>query len=212
MTVFGDACAWADAFPDELLPDILEMVCAVWVGLKKPQPNDRERDTSLRMCASIRQSLMGRRLPLRVDVETTLIDDTGEIEIGRLDLRFTSTSFHPEAYFSFECKRLCVHDGKKLRTLATEYVTDGMMRYVSGQYAPSRHHGGMIGYVHTGTRDNAIMKVNESIQANVILLRMSPPAKLEACSLAPGNGAIRTSKHARTNGAFSIHHMFLAYA
>lgn len=212
MTVLGDVSAWADAFPDELLPDILEMVCSVWVGLQKPQPNDHEKATSLRMCASIRQSLMGRRLPLRVDVETTLIDDTGESEIGRLDLRFTGTSFHPEAYFSFECKRLCVHDGKKLRTLASEYVNDGMMRYVSGQYAPSRHHGGMIGYVHTGTRDKAIKKVDKSIQDNATLLKMVPPARLEACSLAPSNKAIRTSQHTRTSGPFSIHHVFLACA
>lgn len=212
MTIVGDASAWGDAFPDELLPDILEMVCAVWSGLKKPQPSDHERATSQRMVASIRRSLMCRRLPLRVDIETTLIDDTGEIEIGRLDLRFTSASYHPEAYFSFECKRLCVHDGSRFRALAKEYVTDGMMRYVSGKYAPSRRHGGMIGYVHLGTRETAVAKVGAKIKANAVLLRMTAPAAFEPCSLAPGNAAIRTSIHERNTGSFSIHHVFLPCA
>lgn len=210
--IVGDASGWADAFPDDLLPEILDLVCSVWTALKKPQPNDKETPTSKRMCAAIRQSLGIRRLPLRVDVETVLIDDTGENEIGRLDLRFTSASYHPEAYFSLECKRLCVDDGKKFRTLATEYVNDGMMRYVAGRYAPRRRHGGMIAYVHTGTRDEAISKVDDVVRANASALRMSTPAQLQASPLCPGNGAARMSAHTRTSGEFSIHHLFLCCA
>lgn len=208
--IVGDASEWADAFPDALLPEIVDLVCSVWVGLTKPQPNDHETATSRRMCAALRQSLGLRLLPLRVDVETVLIDDTGQVEIGRLDLRFTSASFHPEAYFSFECKRLCVKDGKKLRSLATEYVTEGMMRYVTRQYAPSRRHGGMIGYVHTGSRDDAIAKVDAAIGANAAGLGMAAPAQLSGSSIAASNDAARTTTHARTDGPFSIHHVFLA--
>lgn len=207
--IVGDASSWADAFPDDLLPEIMELMCAVWSGLKKPRANDHETVTSRRMCASLRQSLGIRKLPLRVDIETVLIDETGETEVGRLDLRFTSASFHPEAYFSFECKRLCVRDGKKLRSLATEYVNEGMMRYVTQQYAPSRQHGGMIGYVHTGSRDDAITKIDEAIDVNAAALGMAAPAQLSASTLVPSNDAARTSAHVRTNGTFRIHHLFL---
>jgi hypothetical protein len=208
--IVGDATAWADAFPDHLLPEIMEVVCLVWNALRKPLPNDHETKTSRRMCASLRQSPALRALPLRVDVETVLIDDTGETEIGRLDLRFTSASYHPEAYFSFECKRLCVKDGAKLRVLATEYVNDGMKRYVTGQYAPARRHGGMIGYVHTGTRTKAMAKVDKVLAVQASALGMKSPAQLRVSPLCPANDAARMTEHTRANGAITIHHLFLS--
>lgn len=68
---------------------------------------------------------------------------------GRTDIKvqtintFTNTS----AYYIIECKRL---DGKNLKGetgLNAEYIGNGIMRFVSGQYPTNKYLNGMIGFV-----------------------------------------------------------------
>jgi hypothetical protein len=96
-------------------------------------------------------------------------------------------------YFAFECKRLNVIANGTRRTLAAEYVAQGMMRFVAGQYASSVHNGGMIGYVLDGKGDEAITSVDQSVQRRHTDLQMTASAGLEQSSINPNNRLMRES-------------------
>lgn len=70
-------------------------------------------------------------------------DDPGVL--GRIDiiLRFLHQFGDEEAYLGVECKR--VGDGET--TLNQRYVTQGVSRFVTTQYANGHHWGMMLGYV-----------------------------------------------------------------
>jgi hypothetical protein len=152
-----------------------------------------------------------RVLPVRIEREPA--EDhpvTGE-ELGRIDIKFVpAVSAREEVYFAFECKRLNVAENGTRRTLAPEYVTEGMMRFVTGQYASSVGDGGMIGYVLDGQCDDAIQLVEQNISSRAAELRMTPPAGLAASSLRPKNGLIRETRHdVKQSRRFKLHHVFL---
>lgn len=55
-------------------------------------------------------------------------------------------SFVESEYFGIECKR--IHDKDNL--LATKYVTQGLMRFITGKYSPGHDWMAMIGFVVDG--------------------------------------------------------------
>lgn len=65
--------------------------------------------------------------------------------LGRIDiiLRFLHQFGDEEAYLGVECKRV----GNGESALNQRYVTKGVDRFVSGQYASGHHWGVMLGYV-----------------------------------------------------------------
>jgi hypothetical protein len=65
-------------------------------------------------------------------------------ELGRLDISFQPQFGWEDIYFCLECKRLNVVRNGEVRSYASEYVTFGVVRFVSGQYASKVHHGGML--------------------------------------------------------------------
>src|SRR5205823_9163345 len=135
---------------------------------------------------------------------------TGE-ELGRIDLKFLpAVSAREEVYFAFECKRLnAIEDGHR-RTLAPEYVTEGMMRFVTGQYAATMLHGGMIGYVLDGKNADAVRLVERNIASRATELNMAAPATLGRSVLRPDNEMIRETTHL-LGRSFRLHHVFLGH-
>ncbi|MFZ2156845.1 MAG: hypothetical protein WAV72_12080 [Bradyrhizobium sp.] len=84
---------------------------------------------------------------LEISGEFELLDlsnDDPEV-LGRIDiiLRFLHQFGNEEAYLGVECKR--VANGAS--TLNQRYVTQGVNRFVTGQYAAGHHWGMMLGYV-----------------------------------------------------------------
>ena len=70
-----------------------------------------------------------------------------------------------ERYLAYECKRLNVISGGKWRSLATQYVKDGVARFVSEKYAADLPLGCMLGYVMDGEINTARAKVHASISS-----------------------------------------------
>lgn len=210
MTILGDASVWKDSFRDELIPEILTMVSEVWTALTKPRPSEQERRITKKLCAAIMQSQQLKRLPLRLDYDSVLLDPDGNT-IGVLDLRLVSDGYSPESYFSFECKRLyaCSRSTARVKALTDEYVDKGMQRYVDGQYAPRMKHGGMIGYVLSGTVPRAIGAVQRQIQSKYGRLKMASPARLRQSLMRPADPTAKETEHQRAVGLFRLHHLFL---
>lgn len=93
---------------------------------------------------------------LKKELGLSNLEITGEFELldlsnddpevlGRIDiiLRFLHQFGDEEAYLGVECKR--VGDGET--TLNQRYVTQGVSRFVTTQYANGHHWGMMLGYV-----------------------------------------------------------------
>src|SRR5690242_5143049 len=105
--VIGDAEIWADTFPEELVPRLLDLVIATWESFAKPGPSDYEVPITRRFKHALKQAKDLQRLPLRIEREPAEDDPVTGIELGRIDLKFLpAVSALEEVYFAFECKRL----------------------------------------------------------------------------------------------------------
>ena len=209
--IIGDAEIWSDTFPEELIPRMLDLVSQTWEPFSRPDPSDHEVPITRRFKHALKQAKDFQRLPIRIEREPAEDNpETGE-ELGRIDLKFLpAVSALEEVYFAFECKRLNVTANGVRRTLAAEYVTQGMMRFVTGQYASSVHNGGMIGYVLDGKSDDAMTAVDLNIATRQEELGMSASASLGRSTLRPDNPLIRETNHTRlAQRKFRLHHVFL---
>lgn len=63
----------------------------------------------------------------------------------------------------YECKRLNVRTDGSRKTLATEYVTQGVNRFLTCQYAEDERVGGMLGYVMDGELSHAHKEIRSKI-------------------------------------------------
>lgn len=206
----GNTSMWADTFPDELVPRILDLITETWEGLEKPGDSDHEVAITKKFKHFLKQAKNYRKLPVRIERESPEDDsNTGE-ELGRIDLKFMpATSAVEEVYLAFECKRLHVVENGKLRSLASEYVKEGMLRFVNGQYASTLRHGGMIGYVLNGNCVRAIQQIERNLTKLHDQLRLSSGA-LAQSSLRSENTNIRETSHRLEDSrTFRIHHLFL---
>lgn len=84
---------------------------------------------------------------LEIGGEFELLDmsnDDPEV-LGRIDIifRFLHQFGDEDAYLGVECKRVAYGDS----SLNQRYVTQGVSRFVTGQYAAGHHWGMMLGYV-----------------------------------------------------------------
>ncbi|HEX3152029.1 MAG TPA: hypothetical protein VHR66_28405 [Gemmataceae bacterium] len=210
MTVIGDPGLWSNTFPEDLVPRILDLVTDTWEGFEKPAANDHEVPITRRFKHRLKQAKDYRKLPVRIERELAEDDPATGAELGRIDLKFLpAMSALEEVYFAFECKRLNALVNGTRRTLASEYVTEGMMRFVTGQYSASMAHGGMIGYILDGKRDDAIRLVEQNVGIRRGELMMDDPANLTESRVRPDSQEVRESVH-KLSRPFLLHHLFLA--
>jgi hypothetical protein len=209
MTIVGSADLWADFFPDNLIPDILNMVVDVWSSFTKPVFDDHEVHITKRFRASLEQYKDLKELPFRIDREVPIDNlDTAE-ELGRIDLRLTH-GYRSDVYFAFECKRLNIKKNGSTSSLAREYVENGMRRFLGSnpQYAKDLTQGGMIGYVMNGNTIKAIQDVDQQVKTHCSDLQMQSATGLSPSSKS-SKSFIKESLHHSTNKIFTLHHVFL---
>lgn len=132
--------------------------------------------------------------------------------IGRLDIAFIFLVPREDIYFCLESKRLNVVKDGSVRPYASEYVTLGMLRFVSGQYSKAVRHGGMIAYVLDGDLHRAIANVETNIRMHHLALCMTPPGALLPSTVLTGEARARETEHERAHetNLFRIHHLFMA--
>jgi hypothetical protein len=209
VAVAGDPGLWADFFPDGLIPEIIDLIFDAWATLTPPFDSEHEVPITRRLRAAIRR-LKGQRLPFLVDRESWEDDLESGTALGRIDLRFTH-GHREDVYFAFECKRLCVNFASGWQSLASEYTgPEGMMCFISGQYASSLRTGGMVGYVMDGDCQRAIELVDESIRRRTSELRIPTGRSFDPSSLRPARGDIKETTHLLQDRRFVMHHLFLA--
>lgn len=101
---------------------------------------------------------------LQIGGEFELLDlsnDNPEV-LGRIDiiLQFFHQFGNEEAYLAVECKRVAHGDS----TLNQRYVTNGVDRFVTGQYASGHEWGMMLGYVMKLPSATLVSGIDERIR------------------------------------------------
>ncbi|UPT63345.1 MAG: hypothetical protein M0D54_01910 [Hyphomonadaceae bacterium JAD_PAG50586_4] len=114
-------------------------------------------------------------------------------------------------YLAYECKRLSVIYSNGRQSLAGPYVTEGLVRFVTEQYAEKLPTGAMLGYVLDGDIAFALSRVSTAIQSNRQLVGLlEGPTELPTISVAARFGTL----HQRPTGnhQIEVRHAFLPFA
>lgn len=209
MVCCGDPDLWADLFPENLVPDIIDLVVNTWGDFPSPAADELEVPITRRFCCELIKRQEARLLPFRIEPESSVLDVDLAEEKGRIDIRL-SHGYRHNVYFAIECKRLNVFSKGKRRSLAGEYVDEGMTRFVTGKYAKDLDKGAMVGYVMDGKLGDAIKSVQVSIEGRRSELRMTRGATLMPSTIRPKLQQVKQTEHKQGKTALLIHHIFLS--
>ena len=210
--VVGDPGIWADRFRS-LDTRFLECVVALWPKCRKVLLDQPEEDTiTINLVDVLLKDVNVRRIFYYIEYH---YEPFGYTELGtgyskgEIDLVVLLDQSR-ERYLAYECKRLNVsYDGKR-HSLATKYVKDGVVRFVTEQYGEDLPVGCMLGYVLDGRVPEARLKVCAAIKVNKTLIGLvSEPVQQQPV------GSVKrfSSRHNRVeNGKeIEIRHAFLPF-
>jgi hypothetical protein len=211
VSIIGASTEWADLI-DPMVPEILRLVVATWEAMPSPGADDKEDDITITLCRALRQNRDARKLMFQIHTQLVELEPAIGEDLGRQDIVFIPPIPREDIYFCVESKRLNVVKNGKRRTYASEYITHGMLRFVTGQYSKAVRHGGMIGYVLDGNVTEAMTNVEENIQTHHVALCMTAPGTLQSSTILPTDGRARETHHRRAHETtlFRIHHLFMA--
>lgn len=188
------------------------LILQVGKKLRKQTSTDREDWLTIRLHRQLIREPMFRDGPLQIILQTDIVNSEADLETktaeGRLDLQ-VFCGFGYETYFAIEAKRLRVSLPSRFFSGSREYVTEGIMRFITGQYAPFMQAGAMLGYVYDGKKEKARDDINGQILKKANQLKLKEPKKLAASTLI-FHQRIEETKHDLENRLFTIYHIFLA--
>lgn len=208
--VFGSPKNWADLI-DPMVPTILHLVLQAWTEMPVIDDTDREDDITIRLCKVLRQNRTARELPFQIDPQMVELEPDEGNQTGRMDITFRPLVPREDIYFCLEGKLLNIMRKGRRRSLASEYVTQGMMRFISGKYSKEVFHGGMAGYVRDGDTKHAVSRVAANIKKKRTALGMEPTGALEFSPVIEKDDRVRVTNHKRKGNRFLIHHIFLPF-
>ena len=167
MMVVGNPTAWAERFRS-LDIRFMECVVAVWPKCLAMLPCQPDEDIiTINLVDILSKDPQARRLFHWLEFQYEPFGYTPDgmaYSKGKIDMVLLLDQ-ERERYLAYECKRLnVVHNGKK-RSLATPYVTEGLTRFVTEQYAENLPVGCMLGYVMDGDVSVAQAKIHAAIKS-----------------------------------------------
>jgi hypothetical protein len=143
--------------------------------------------------------------------ETKQYDCQGK-EVARTDIRVLPPGKkHREFAFVFECKRLNVQQGGRVKHEASAYVGEnGMMCFITGKYASGLREGGMLGYV----MDRDVMGAREAVIAFIDQnrggLRLRSASRYEPCQYLNNKPPHGQTYHELADGrVFTLYHVLV---
>jgi len=192
--LIGDVQGWVDnfvSFDDRFL----ERIAAAWPACMAVLPDQPgEDDITINLVDRLAKDVVVRRLCHWVEYQFEpfgLAADGSKFSKGIIDIAVLF-DWDRQRYLAYECKRLNVINGGSRNSLATVYVTQGMMRFLTEQYAEQLPVGCMLGYVLDGDVPFASSRIAEAIGGHVPLALAEGPTPL---------AAIETIKRFRTRHA-----------
>jgi hypothetical protein len=211
MNIFGKSRLWVTSFEDAHTA-FLDAILRVWPSCRATcQATTGEDEITRKLVVLIRKDKKIRSSPFFVESQLELLppDLRGDVTAkGYLDIAVLFFTTSRKVYFACECKRLHIPDGHGTRrSLATEYVLQGMMRFVRAQYAKSFPLGAMIGYVMDGDIVSATSAVVTQVRKY--------SRRLHCRSRDIGSGtppAALTTMHRRACGDIRLTHLLVPFS
>ena len=208
----GSPAEWDDLFANKLIPSVLNLVLGAWERIEKPSEDELEPATCLRLYAAILRSKDRQKHPFLPRYEDVEIDFEPARVTGRKDIVFYPSVLDHDVYFCLEAKRLNARVNGRMKSLAEEYVKNGMFRFITGQYSRRVRYGGMLGFVLDGDIKRAMKNVQNNIESNRDSLGMPPTATWMPSTLRTADPHAKETEHRRSleTAVFHIHHLFVA--
>ena len=148
-----------------------------------------------------------RKHPLRLQVQSQVQVYSQAMKNGsvttkkakRIDLKlWNPLQNHRHIYFSWEAKKL----GN-----AKAYVTDGMIRFISGAYSSGLRNAGMLGYCTSQPIEQIASKINQHIKDV-----LTDVDQLSLVNSVEQQLSIHRSQSVRADGSpIELHHFFLTF-
>ncbi len=164
----GDPTHWTARFRS-LDARFLECVLAVWPRCVAVLPDKPYEDTiTINLVDILSRDARARRLFHHLAYQHEPFGYTADglaYSKGKIDMALLLDQ-ERERYLAYECKRVNVVRNGKTSSLATPYVLQGMLRFITEQYAADLPVGCMLGYVLDGNVNTARAKVRAAIDSN----------------------------------------------
>lgn len=209
--VGSEAGAFRKLFPKRHIPMVLSSVLIAGRNLRKKSGTEFENKITIRLCRELVKIPVFRDGPLDIRPQAGILSsDSDEDKLGGSTDFLVSCGLGHEVYFVLEAKRLRVRSSKgRLGSGSDKYVNNGMMRFVTGQYAPFMEAGAMLGYVFDGKTNLARSGVNKYVKSKAKELRLKPPKRLMRSHILQ-NMPLDETRHDLRKRAFTIYHIFIA--
>ena len=193
--VVGDPSAWASRFRS-FDDRFLDRVIAIWRRCLALLPSQPDEDT---ITTNLVEVLIHDPDTLRhfhwIEFQYEPFGHTADgtaYSKGRIDIAVFLDQDR-DRYLAYECKRLNERRGDGRRSLAGSYVTDGLSRFVSGQYSEHMPVGCMLGYV----LDGDVAYAAKRVRAKIVEVRLDIALVLEPQNPVAIDGTIRFYSHHR---------------
>ncbi|MCO7577805.1 MULTISPECIES: hypothetical protein [Pseudomonas chlororaphis group] len=158
---------------EERVSDAIEAAWPVCIAPLQSKKNSMTHEDHI--TEHLVQSLIRTKtMPGRVIYQYTLLveDDDGNVSMSS-NIDFVLTVGDDEdVYLACECKRLNVPYNTGVRGLVGEYVNEGLMRFVTGQYSNGLPLAMMIGYVMNAQIDRARRGVKRAMAVRSTSIRL----------------------------------------
>jgi len=210
MTILGNADHWLDLF-ESLVPDIVNLILEAWETMPPIEADAREDPVSEELCRKLRAQRSLSGLPFQVHTQLVELESAAEPDQGRIDIVFVPLVPDEAIYFALECKRVNVlQTNGTVRRYFAEYVTQGLTRFVTGQYSHAVRHGGMLAFVLDADLSSATEGILRNIEANRQILGMDG-TEIQFSRYAPDNERMRETLHERNVdiGSVLVQHFFM---
>lgn len=208
----NEAKEFRKLFPRGQIPIVLLSILQAGKTLRKKTEKDREDWITRRLYVRLICIPIFRDGPLGIHLKPEIVDPDepdANMPTGELDL-LVSIGHGYEIYFPLEAKRLrVIYANGRLETGSDKYIKEGMMRFVSGQYAPFMEAGAMLGYVYDGNTVEARSDIDRSLQNHAVKLRLLAPQKLSRSQILE-DMPVDETLHSLETRIFTIYHVFLA--
>lgn len=198
-------------FPQGQIPVILASILKAGSTLQKNTERDREDWITRRLFKRLILIPVFRDGPLGIHLKPEIVSTRLDAATasGEIDL-LVSCGLGYEVYFPLEAKRLRFRSPKGETVLGSgAYVSDGMMRFITGQYAPRMEAAAMLGYVFDGKTDDARVDIDRVVQNKAVDLRLVSPKRLLRSPILLRN-PIDETKHDLGERSFIIYHILLS--
>jgi hypothetical protein len=199
-------------FPRRHIRNVLAAVLDACAELKKKTRTDKENWLTRRLHARLIRIFPFRDGPLDIAVQPEVPDIRNvdaDRPAGQIDIK-VMCGRGAQVYFAIEAKRLRVIDHfGRMDSGAGDYCDNGMMRFITGQYAPSTSAGAMLGYVFDGDVPAARNDVFKAIEQRRDKLRLRDGTALRQSAIL-ATRAVGETVHEPDNRELTLYHVLVA--